>query len=164
MLSEAWARIDQHAYRRVWDEFDERFQFKPSIYPKNWPAITEPRGSVTLDLADIFQSDQWVRRSLRVDEVVLASFLRVYPEETELLALDWQHPAYLFRPHLLGDASTWLHSPFSPFPDGDYYIFLTEDMSQGTFGHPWEQTLCVWGDELVRDLVPALDLPVKRAN
>ncbi|KJK47412.1 hypothetical protein UK23_20405 [Lentzea aerocolonigenes] len=161
MRSEAWTEVD---YRRVWDAFYERFHFKPSIYPKDWPTITEPQGSVTLDLAGIFQSDQWVRKSLTVDEVVLESFLRVYPEETALLALDWQHPAYRFRPHLLGGPNEWLDSPFSPFPDGDYHIFLTEDMSQGTFGHPWEQTLCVWGDDLVRDLVPELDVPVKRAQ
>jgi Protein of unknown function (DUF2716) len=53
-----------------------------------------------------------------------------------------------------------------PFPNGDYYIFLTEDLTQGTFGHPWEQTFCVFG----RDLVGALGrqlaewLPVKRKN
>ncbi|MET9633932.1 DUF2716 domain-containing protein [Lentzea sp. NPDC006480] len=161
MLSEAWTEVD---YRQAWDPFYDRFDFRASFYPKNWPAIAEPAGSVTLDLAGIFQPDQFVRGSTRVDEVVLASFLRVYPEETVLLALDWQHPAYQFRPHRLGGASEWLDSPFSPFPDGDYYIFLTEDMSRGTFGHPWEQTLCVWGDDLVRDLVPELDLPVKRAQ
>lgn len=30
-------------------------------------------------------------------------------------------------------------------PDWDYYLHLTEDLRLGTFGHPWEQTLCVFG-------------------
>jgi len=78
------------------------------------------------------------------------------------LVLDWQHPSYWFRPHAVADATRWPPSPVTPFPDGDYYIFLTEDMSQGTFGHPWEQTLCVFGNDLVDDLVPTLPFPIRR--
>jgi hypothetical protein len=50
------------------------------------------------------------------------------------------------------------------FPDGDYYVFMTEDMTIGTFGHPWRQTLCIFGARLVESLVPKLTawLPVKR--
>ncbi|GIH05322.1 hypothetical protein Rhe02_33890 [Rhizocola hellebori] len=39
-------------------------------------------------------------------------------------------------------------------PDGDCYIYLAEDFQFGTFGHPWESTLCVFGQELL-DLVEA---------
>ncbi|WP_439661754.1 DUF2716 domain-containing protein [Lentzea sp. HUAS TT2] len=164
MTNDAWTEIPDQRYRRLWDEFDQRFQFKPSIYPKDWPSIAEPRGSVTLDLAGIFQPDHFEAGCRRVDEVVLASLQRVFDEQTALLALDWQHPAYEFRPHRHTGAFTWPESPLSPFPDGDYHIFLTEDMDQGTFGHPWEHTLCVWGDDLVSDLVPELGLPVKRSR
>jgi len=56
--------------------------------------------------------------------------------------------------------------PTTVFPNGDYTIFLTEDMSTGTFGHPWEQTLCVFGEPMVSALVPMLAswLPIKRSN
>jgi hypothetical protein len=56
--------------------------------------------------------------------------------------------------------------PVEIFPDGDYYVFLSEDMTVGTFGHPWEQTLCVFGDPLLSTLVPLLTswLPIKRAR
>jgi hypothetical protein len=52
------------------------------------------------------------------------------------------------------------------FPNGDYYAFLTEDMTAGTFGHPWEQTLRVFGDQLVSALAPMLSswLPIKRSK
>ncbi|MFB7608823.1 DUF2716 domain-containing protein [Streptomyces gardneri] len=30
-------------------------------------------------------------------------------------------------------------------PHGDYYLHLTDDLRLGTFGHPWEETLTVWG-------------------
>ncbi|MEV0150210.1 MULTISPECIES: DUF2716 domain-containing protein [unclassified Nonomuraea] len=44
--------------------------------------------------------------------------------------------------------------------------FLSEDMTNGTFGHPWEQTLCIFGSSLLPELAPLLTswLPVKRAR
>lgn len=35
------------------------------------------------------------------------------------------------------------------YPNGDYYLHLTHDLRLGTFGHPWEQTLTVWGSSLL---------------
>jgi hypothetical protein len=52
------------------------------------------------------------------------------------------------------------------YPDGDYYAFMTEDLLEGTFGHPWEQTLCIMGDRLINSLGRSLEtwLPIKRRN
>jgi Protein of unknown function (DUF2716) len=54
------------------------------------------------------------------------------------------------RPHRIRDEgpadSTW---PIEIYPDGDSYIWLAEDLRYGTFGHPWEPSLCVFGEELV---------------
>ena len=52
------------------------------------------------------------------------------------------------------------------YPDGDYYCFFSPDMSEGTFGHPWEQSLCVIGDRLIKSLgqSPSLWLPTLRIN
>ncbi|WP_275956528.1 DUF2716 domain-containing protein [Nonomuraea sediminis] len=49
-------------------------------------------------------------------------------------------------------------------PDGDYYVL--EDMTNGTFGHLGEQTLCIFGSNLLPELAPLLTswLPVKRAR
>jgi hypothetical protein len=38
------------------------------------------------------------------------------------------------------------------YPDGDYYAFALPDFSERIFGHPWEQTLCVFGPRLVNTL------------
>ena len=70
--------------------------------------------------------------------------------ENAILALDWQHPSYRIHDVKLD----WLNLPhddwpITPFPDGDYYIFLTETFSHGFLGHPWEQTICVFGEEFV---------------
>lgn len=44
------------------------------------------------------------------------------------------------------------HWEVPPFPDGDYYIFLSEDFRDGWFGHPWEQTVCIFGQRAVSSL------------
>ena len=42
-------------------------------------------------------------------------------------------------------------------PDGDYNIHLAEDFCYGTFGHPWEYTLCVMGAPLLQPVTAELD-------
>ena len=74
------------------------------------------------------------------------------PPAERVIALDWQHQGYYFRPERFEG-----HWEIPPFPDGDYYIFLSEDMTEGWFGHPWEQTICVFGSRAVYSL--ALGLP-----
>ncbi|WP_417554098.1 DUF2716 domain-containing protein [Microbispora sp. NBC_01189] len=47
-----------------------------------------------------------------------------------------------------------------------YSAFLQEDMTTGIFGHPWEWTLCAFGEPTAGSLVTLLTswLPVKRAS
>lgn len=162
--NEAWEQIPD--YERYWSPFDERFHFRPGMDPKTWPAIDEPPGSVTLDLSPIFARDNrgFVADEAAVNDLVLDAFTKTFPSNSRLVALDWQHPAYWFWAH----RQTTLDEPWRvpPFPNGDYFILVTEDLSQGTFGHPWEQTLCVFGPDLVGALVPRLSdsLPIKRTR
>eukprot|EP01133_Synstelium_polycarpum_P023417 gene23417-28073_t len=52
------------------------------------------------------------------------------------------------------------------YPNGDYYIFSRDDFTEGTFGHPWERTLCVFGERMVEGLGRTLStwLPRLRVN
>ncbi len=34
-------------------------------------------------------------------------------------------------------------------PNGDYYVFLSPELDWGWFGHPWEQTICIFGERLL---------------
>ena len=45
---------------------------------------------------------------------------------------------------------------FWVYPDIDYAICLSADLKTGTFGHPWEQTICVFGSELIKIVEPML--------
>ncbi|MDH6280004.1 DUF2716 domain-containing protein [Prescottella agglutinans] len=77
--------------------------------------------------------------------------------------MGWQHPGYRFDAavHSATCDAEWR---VPVYPNGDYYIFVREDLSDGTFGHPWERTLCVFGERLVSSLGRTLAtwLPVIR--
>jgi hypothetical protein len=152
--NDAWQQIGD--YEVVWTPFNARFHFRPGMDPEKWPAIEEPAGSVTLDLSPIFARDDrgFSADEAAVNDFVLDAFTETFPSDCRLIALDWQHPAYWFWPHRQTTLDEAWRVP--AFPNRDYFVLMTEDMSQGTFGHPWEQTLCVFGRDLVETLVPRL--------
>jgi hypothetical protein len=161
----AWEPISMDVDDAYWDPFYQRFNFRPSM--QNRPAISEPQPSVTIDLGPIFAGGhaQFGAGATAINNLALVALTRALDSDTSLVVLDWQHQSYRFWPHLFACQADprWATTVF---PDGDYYIFLTEDMSTGTFGHPWEQTLCVFGEPLVSTLVPMLTswLPIKRST
>lgn len=174
----AWTPIADD-YEKYWKPFDAAYAFNPRYRDvadgPTRPGIIEPPGSVTFSLAPITRAGstaQWCSGVQALNAEVLRAFVHVFAETERLLVLDWQHQSYWFKPHdhAVGDDSRdhtqtepW---PVTPFPDGDYYIFLSEDLTLGTFGHPWEESLCVFGSSLVDALAPTLSswLPILRRS
>jgi hypothetical protein len=138
----------------LWDSFCLRFDFRPSMKEPSQPAINEPNPSVVFDLSVVSAGD-----SLKAVELVLSAFRLTVPVGDELAFLDWQHPTFRFSPH-----DPRIGSNLPVFPDGDYYIVVASDLSYGTFGHPWQESLCVFGESLIAHLPPELFrlLPVLR--
>ncbi|MEO3937441.1 DUF2716 domain-containing protein [Dermatophilaceae bacterium Soc4.6] len=150
-------------YDDAWRAFSVRFAFRPRYAERERPAIDPPAGALVLDLAPVFAAGR--ARFAAGVACVEASAARVLLElagDDELLALDWQHPAYRYSPQRL--AVSELTLPVPVFPDGDYYVHTPDDLRFGTFGHPWQQTLTLWGDALVDTLGVELGtwLPVRR--
>lgn len=172
MATQAWIEAD---YESAWSAFQDKVGFRPGIYPDTWPAIREPTPSITLDLSPIAGASEARFKAgvAAVNSLSLYAFTHVTAPDERLLFLDWQHSTYRFSPNHVtasysaSDPPVFPHGDYPPvFPDGDYYIFLTEDLSCGTFGHPWEQTLCVFGEPLVDLLGRSLGawLPTCREN
>jgi hypothetical protein len=164
----AWQRIPFDAVEDYWSPFVERFHFRPGRDPAQWPAITEPVPAVTIDLGPTFECtnhSEFMAWLNAVNATGLLAMTRAFGAYIRMIVLDWQHPSYYFWPHRQARQKDpeW---PIDIFPEGDYFIFLTEDIRCGAFGHPWEQTLCVFGEPLVEHLVPLLTgwLPVKRST
>ena len=152
----AWARLAEAEAGRVWDRFSSEFAFRASTRPEEWPGIREPDPSITWDLAveRPFSSKRWrfAVETADLHALVLAAFRDCTGEGQWLYALDWQHPAYRFWPHRLTEWENDDAWEVPVFPDGDYYAFLAPDFSFGTFGHPWEASLCVFGAALLSAL------------
>lgn len=129
-----------------------------------WPAISEPTPSLTFDLSVVGDGPQRAAAYDAINAEALRAFVWALPNQ-DLIVLYWQHPCYRFSPS--NQALTWRPEWRIPvYPDGDYYAFLTDDLSEGTFGHPWEQTLCLIGARLCTALGASLQtwLPLKRRD
>ncbi|MFF3689532.1 DUF2716 domain-containing protein [Streptomyces sp. NPDC002187] len=166
MKNESVVQLPEAEYRRVWDRFYTEFAFRPSMNSAEWPAIKEPVESVTWSLAPL-EDDPDYERLDRLVEVIERGLTSCVPPQGGLFALDWQHASFRFLPHMVGGPGqkSW---PLSPYPDGDYYVLLTEDFLIGSFGHPWEESLCLFGQGLL-DVVGVqvdeiLGVPMRRAG
>ena len=87
-----------------------------------------------------------MRGSLNLD--FLPCFKKLVPPGGWLYAMDW-HVGWRFFPHREFDARDVRAWGISVLPHGDYTVFLTPDLRQGTFGHPWEGTICLFGNDLL---------------
>ena len=164
----AWKAVTDDAYDGLWDRFYAKFGWDRSAGITS-PVIRDPEPSITFDLSSIPDGPRRVAARASIEAEALRCFLVALPEVETLVVLDWQHPAYEFQPaiEVLDDAPKHDVNGYpTVYPDGDYYAFLTPDFSEGTFGHPWEPSLCVIGSRLVDTLGRSLAtwLPIKRAN
>ncbi len=148
--------LQEPEYSRIWEYFNRAFSFRPG-YGGPYPAIVEPDPSIVFEIPenytdeDIDEFSQFVHESLK----------RCSQISEEVYYLDWQHECYGFQPW--EETSTC----FNGYPDGDYAILLASDLSFGSFGHPWEGTICFFGSELIEQILhdrPHLLRTVKRAT
>ncbi|WP_184203493.1 DUF2716 domain-containing protein [Armatimonas rosea] len=90
-------------------------------------------------------------------ELLRPTFCRMVPSGQRILVLDWQHPCYSVGPHLLVTDTHW---PIPVLPDGDHYFFLDDSFRWGTYGHPGQQSLCIFGPLLPQVENELRDFPV----
>jgi hypothetical protein len=150
-MLDTWATLEPSEYDEAWDRFYATFQFKPSVKPSDWPGIIEPTDSVTFNIGHVYDGDPvaYVRKTNDLGAKLISAFRRCVAAEERIYVLDWQHTGYTFEPHGRFDYRNEEDWPVPALPNGDYYIFLSRDMSLGVFGHPWERTMCVFGRSLV---------------
>ncbi len=163
-----WRELDDGAYRAIWDAFDELYGFRPGVSPSTWPAIQEPTPSLTFDLSVIPDGATRAVAVRAINSEAQRCFVYELAGEP-MVVLDWQHPTWSLSPAdeaLNPYSDDPINGQPTVYPDGDYYAFMTVDLREGTFGHPWERTLCVMGDRLVKSLGATLStwLPIVRVD
>ncbi|MBG0831674.1 DUF2716 domain-containing protein [Planomonospora sp. ID67723] len=152
MEEDAYMELEGAEYVKAADSFRSKFHFHPSYYSEEWPSIREPKPSFTWSLLEIMndpieESMEGVKVS-RLQSMIEQGISVCTPPGGWVYSIDWYHEAIRFQPRSVGGSGQrrW---PGSIFPDGDYYIYVSEDLSFGTFAHPWEKTLCIFGGELI---------------
>lgn len=164
----AFTALDAGEYERLWGLVDVQLGFRPSTRSSDWPGFREPEDSITWSVAPLF--DDFAERFLDA-EIELATQLsaaagKVRGSDPFLVALDWQHPGYRFVPEIATPPTRESSWPIPVLPDGDYYLYLAADLRFGWLTHPWEQTVCCYGDLLaeMQPVMDRLDLPVLRRS
>ncbi|WP_235599352.1 DUF2716 domain-containing protein [Paenibacillus amylolyticus] len=139
-----WIPLQDNEYKRVWDKFDKDFSFKPSIYPKDWPTFSIHGPYITFEMIKNYKEEE----INELEEVCKTIFKSCLEPHEYLYALDWQHESFYYSPYLQEASPRILF-----YPDGDYYLFLKKDFSFGYLGHPWEQSITIFGEELVQKFI-----------
>lgn len=144
----SWKELSSAQSDATWDRFIAKFAFRPSTTV--WPGIREPLESVTYQIGGAYGApDRYARITLDLSHKLVAALQRCVADGDVVHVLDWQHRSYEFDPHVpfsFESANDW---PIPALPNGDYYLFLDPELRFGTFGHPWEQSLCIFGQTLV---------------
>lgn len=147
-----WTLLEDDELELVWSRFYKNFYFKPST--TIFPAYSLPSPFIKYDISDRYTED--LIRDF--EEKSVNAFQQCTKPEELIYALDWQHDCYLvdarleFPRHFSWrvDNGDWI---ISIYPDGDYHFFLARDFSWGILGHPWEQTITIYGENFIRCLL-----------
>ncbi|WP_432987077.1 DUF2716 domain-containing protein [Dactylosporangium sp. CA-233914] len=154
--------FDDPAGDAVWRRFLSHWAFSGDS--RNGPP-TEPPDSVTWQLSAIDGDTTAVSALERIVQRGLR--LAVHPGE-RVYALNAYTQGYHFDPRLTGGPGQ-PPPPRCAYPDrGDDRLYTTADLRTGTYGDPWEASLCVFGTELLReveaDLTALLGVVLRRGG
>jgi len=151
----AWQELTGDAEISVWNRFERDFLFLPSVDAGKCRGIREPAPSETYSISQVYDGDEshYAKLNAELQRWGLNAFQELLPLESDWLnVLDWQHPCYRFYPHIPFELDEFDEWTIPILPNGDYYIFLEQEFTWGIFGHPWEQTMCIFGSPLLEIL------------
>jgi hypothetical protein len=150
-----WTSITKDDCDKIWDKFYADFSFRPSVSPTDWPSIKTTKPNIKIDIADFWGDGYSETKWTSLIKKGISCFTTISNPQDEIIVLDWQHECFYVNPRqittdtmLPNDQTNSLVPSF--VPDGDYYIFLTKDFQNVWFGHPWEKTITLIGDKLIK--------------
>lgn len=140
-----WREMSDGQHDVTWDRYKKLFG-----YPAGDDFCT-PDNSITWDISSSYLRGQDFLSQMETDLTLksLAALQECTKPGEELLALDWNHTCYFFDPHggISDDNSDSWAIPV--LPNGDHYTFLAQDFRFGMIGNCVDQTLCVFGRQLL---------------
>lgn len=148
-------------YNMIWDKIETDFSFKPDYSLIKDGKVNEIFTIKNLPFK-IYRINNNCCGCEKWQECVNDILKNII--NSDMLALDWQHDAYLFNPNEnitleqsgWGDEDNCICDGFPCYyPNGDYFFFITTDFKQGIFGIPGfgkvESSLFVIGNQLIEE-------------
>ena len=130
-----------------WDSFLDKFNFSPSIYNQDWPSIEEPAPFITWSIFSYKKENTYTEINILSEEFI-NTILIAASKESRIFGFEHQHEVYEFNANGIYNENTrW---PFFFVPINDYNIIISEDLSFGFFCHPWESSICAFGERLFK--------------
>jgi len=164
----AFTVLDSVEYEHYWGLVDVKLGFHPSTRPSDWPSFREPEDSIKWSVAPLLNdfAERFVDAEIELATQLTAAAGKVRGSDYFLVSLDWQHPGYRFVPEEATPPTRETSWSIPVLPDGDYYLYLAADLRFGWLTHPWEQTVCCYGDLLaeMHQAMDRLDLPILRRS
>ena len=172
-----WEVLSDNEEEYIWKFILENYKFNPKYNSKDKSApfliLPEPYAVYEMHLFTSYLKDT----SINIDEeyynnfneLITNIFIKCMGKDEYIFALDWQHTCFKYNPNSSEKMSKVLEldgfNIYFPefYPDGDYYIFISNNFSWGYFTHPWTQELWVFGNELINEInnIPQVYLSLK---
>ncbi|CAM4190958.1 hypothetical protein BAMA111019_11320 [Bacillus manliponensis] len=147
-----WIELSEQEYETIWNTIYTVFQFTPST--SAFPSFEVPSPFVIYDVSPYLdwsgELEELKELYCDLENNSLIVFKELAGKDEYFYALNWQHDCYWVNPFLdfpKDEFDEWL---VPPFPNGDYYFFLHKDFKWGYLGHPWEETIKIFGEELIQ--------------
>ncbi|MFO0881260.1 MAG: DUF2716 domain-containing protein [Gemmataceae bacterium] len=152
-----WTPIADAENEELWATFTTRFSFRRSVSRSEGPAIKEPAPFVTWSVSgvrELYAMDAQQFRAIewRSREQLLQALVGLGNLVGRMYALDLNHAGHSFDPNVVAHRSVdkW---PVPLIPIHNYSLFVDPTFSVGLFSDPWEESICVFGESLVEQLV-----------
>ncbi|MFS3916219.1 DUF2716 domain-containing protein [Bacillus australimaris] len=142
-----WIPLTNKELKYVWNTFYRDFKFKPSI--SRFPAFQIPSPFITYDISAYFEESSLLLSDEDLEEKALLVFQEQIKADEYMLVLDWQHECYWVTPHGSFEKDEFGEWRVPVLPNGDYYFFLSKEMHWGMLGHPWVQSITIFGEGLI---------------
>lgn len=156
-----WEILSDVEQDELWEIVYQRFSFEPDYYAKDARyTLKEPYDLYSCKgVAALADSDPKWRETIR------AIFCTCLRDQEYMYVLDWQHTCYYYYPQakIRKDKPTFIrdkkysnggyYAYFPEFyPDGDYFLFFSKDLSWGYLTDPWRNHIFVYGEQLRKEL------------
>ncbi|MER2120095.1 MAG: DUF2716 domain-containing protein [Solibacillus sp.] len=143
-----WIELSEAEYEKVWNKMFDVLKFKPST--SDFPSFEVPTPFITYDISVYLGDSHGLGAYEDLEEKALLVFKENTSRDDYLYALDWQHECYWINPHLEFEKDEFDELKVPVFPNGDYYFYIHKDLKWGYLGQPWEKTITVFGEGLIK--------------